>query len=161
MSAVPPTPLDTDRSTAPVEMVIEAAPAELMTSRVGRGVYMTLGVVFLAIGIAGYIVPLLPGTVFLLLATYFFFKSSERMYNWLVNHRWFGSIIRAYRAGYGIPRRIKVYAVGLVFVSIGFSMLVAADGALVRAILLAIAVSVSWFILSRPTTETVLAAQSS
>ena len=161
MSAVQPTPIKTERSAARLEMVIEAPPAELMSSRVGRWVYMTLGVVFLAIGIAGYIVPLLPGTVFLLLATYFFFRSSERMYNWLVSNRWFGVIIRAYRAGYGIPRRIKIYAVGLVFVSIGFSMLMATDGTLVRVILLAIAVSVSWFILSRPTTETVLAAQTS
>jgi len=128
-----------------------------MANRFGRAIYMLLGFACLGLGIAGYIIPLLPGTVFLLLATYFFFKSSERMYNWVVGHRWFGPMIRAYRAGYGIPRRIKVYAVGLIAVSIGFSATVAVDSFVARLILVAIGLSVSIFILSRPTTENMLA----
>ncbi len=137
-------------------LLIEAAPAEVMSNPVGRAIYMLLGFICLGLGIAGYIVPLLPGTVFLLLATYFFFKSSERMYNWVINHRWFGSLIRAYRAGYGIPRRIKIYAIGLMAVSIGFSVAVAVDTTTLRVILVAIAIAVSTFILTRPTTENVL-----
>lgn len=155
MSVARPTPLDDDPPSP--EMVIDAAPVRLISNRLGRAVYMVLGFVCLGVGIAGYIIPLLPGTVFLLLATYFFFKSSERMYNWVVNQRHFGPIIRAYRAGHGIPRRIKAYAVGLVFVSIGFSVVVAVDGAMIRAILVVTAVSVSAFILTRPTTENMLA----
>ena len=140
-----------------LEVVIDAAPAELMESRLGRAVYISLGFVCLGLGIAGYIVPLLPGTVFLLLATYFFFRSSERMYNWLINHRWFGHMIRAYRAGYGIPRRIKFLAIGLIVLSIGVSIAVAVDVAALRVLLAVIGVSVSVFILTRPTTEKVLA----
>ena len=155
MPVVRPTSIRTNPSS--LEIVIDAEPAQVMSNRLGRAVYMVLGFVCLGLGIAGYIVPLLPGTVFLLLATYFFFKSSERMYNWVVNHRWFGPMIRAYRAGYGIPRRIKVYAVGLVVISIGFSAIVAVDDALIRLFLVATAVSVSAFILTRPTTEDMLA----
>lgn len=155
MLAAPTNPANPDRPSP--EMAIEAAPAEIMSSRFGRAVYMVLGFLCLGLGFAGYIVPLLPGTVFLLLATYFFFKSSERMYNWVMNHRRFGPVIRAYRAGYGIPRRIKAYAIALIFVSIGFSALFAVDDATVRAMLAIIALAVSAFILTRPTTEVMLA----
>lgn len=155
MSAARPTPTNTD--SPPLQVVIDAEPAQIMSSRLGRAVYVVLGFACLGLGIAGYIVPLLPGTVFLLLATYFFFKSSERMYDWVINHRWFGHMIRAYRAGYGIPRRIKAYAIALIVVSMGFSIAVAADGVAVRLLLVAIGVAVSTFILTRPTTEDVLA----
>lgn len=127
-----------------------------MTNRVGRAVYLVLGFVCLGLGIAGYVVPLLPGTVFLLMATFFFFRSSERMYNWVLNHPRFGSLIRNYKAGYGIPRRIKVYAIGLIIVSFAVSMTVAVGSWPARLILAAIGVAVSTFIITRPTTENVL-----
>jgi uncharacterized membrane protein YbaN (DUF454 family) len=155
MSAARPTP--TNDETPSLKVVIDAEPAQVMSNPVARAVYIVLGFACLGLGIAGYIVPLLPGTVFLLLATYFFFKSSERMYNWVIDNRWFGPMIRAYRAGYGIPRRIKAYAVGLIVLSIGISIAVAADGIVMRMILVAIAIGVSTFILTRPTTEDVLA----
>ncbi len=138
---------DTQRSTEP---------AEVVASRVGRAVYLVLGFLCLGLGIAGYVVPLLPGTVFLLLATFFFFKSNERMYNWVLNHPRFGPLIRNYRAGHGIPRRIKALAIVLIVVSFGISIAFFASGPVVRLILIACAVGVSAFILTRPTTEVVL-----
>ena len=133
-------------------------PAEVVASRVARGLYLVLGFVCLGLGIAGYIVPLLPGTVFLLLATFFFFKSNERMYNWVLNHPRFGSLIRNYRAGYGIPRKIKVLAIGLIIVSFAVTIGFFATGLVVRLLLIGCAVAVSIFILTRPTTEVVLSA---
>ena len=88
-------------------------PAQVVASRVRRAFYMVLGFLCLGLGIAGYIVPLLPGTVFLLMATFFFFKSNERMYRWVLYHPRFGPFIRNYRAGHGIPRRIKALAIVL------------------------------------------------
>ncbi len=157
MSAAQQSPDSTDRAVAPLELAMEPEPAQLMSSRLGRGVYLVLGFLSLGLGIAGYVVPLLPGTVFLLIATYFFFRSSERMYNWVLNHPWFGSLVRNYLAGYGIPRRIKVYAVALIVVSFATSIAFAVSSQLPRVILVAIAIGVVTFILSRPTTEVVLA----
>ena len=136
---------------------VEIEPAQPVSSRVGRAVYLVLGFVCLGLGIAGYIVPLLPGTVFLLIATFFFFRSSERMYNWVLQHRRFGPLIRNYRAGYGIPRRIKVLAIALIVVSFTISIGFVADGVVLKVALAACAVAVSAFIVSRPTTEVVLA----
>jgi uncharacterized membrane protein YbaN (DUF454 family) len=128
-----------------------------MTSRLGRGFYAVLGFVSLGLGIAGYIVPVLPGTVFLLIATYFFFKSSDRMYRWVMNHRRFGPTVRAYRAGHGIRRRVKVYAITLMLISVGFSLVFAVEGTVMRVLLVALAAAGAAFILTRPTTENVLA----
>jgi uncharacterized membrane protein YbaN (DUF454 family) len=124
---------------------------------VGRAVYLVLGFLCLGLGIAGYIVPLLPGTVFLLMATFFFFRSSQRMYDWVLQHPWFGTLIRNYRAGHGIPRRIKIYAIALIIISFAVSIALVATGLLLRVILVAIGLAVSAFILTRPTTEVVLA----
>ncbi len=128
---------------------------ELLTSRLGRIVYGLLGFLFLGLGIAGYILPVLPGTVFILLAAGAFFRSNERMYRWVLNHRRFGPTIRNYRAGYGIRRRIKIYAVTLVVISVGLSAL-AIDGVWLRVFLVALAAFGVAFILTRPTTEDVL-----
>lgn len=143
-----------DPSDSPVTSI---EPAEIVSSRIGRAVYLVLGLLCLGLGIAGYIVPLLPGTVFLLLATFFFFKSNERMYNWVLNDPRFGPLIRNYRAGYGIPRRIKLLAIGLIAISFTVSIVFVVDSLVVRTILVLCAVSVSTYILTRPTTEIVLA----
>lgn len=149
-------------TTQPTEpgLVTESAasePARPVSSRLVRAVYLFLGFLCLGLGIAGYIVPLLPGTVFLLMATFFFFRSSQRMYDWVLQHPWFGPLIRNYRAGHGIPRRIKIYAISLIAVTFAISISLVATGFLVRLILVATGLAVSTFILTRPTTEVVLA----
>ena len=135
----------------------EVEEAQIVSSRVARVGYAVLGFLCLGLGIAGYIVPVLPGTVFLLASAWFFFKSSERMYLWVVNHPRFGPTVRAYRAGYGIRRKVKVYAITLMWLSVGFSLIFAIDSNAVRVFLLALAGVGTWFILTRPTTEDVIA----
>ena len=78
------------------------------------------------------------------------------MYHWVLNHPRFGELIRNYRAGHGIPRRIKVYAITLIAVSFFVSVVYVAEALLLRATLIACAAGVSTFILTRPTTEKVL-----
>lgn len=152
-----PMPRSSDATVTPVEMVVEPEAVRVISSRLGRAVYLGLGFLSLGLGIAGYIIPLLPGTVFMLIATYFFFRSSERMYNWMVNHPRFGLLIRNYRAGYGIPRRIKVYAISLIVVSFAVTITFTVSNSLARGILVATALAVMAFIVTRPTTEVVLA----
>lgn len=129
----------------------------VMSSRVGRVVYAAAGFVFLGLGIAGYVLPVLPGTVFILVSVWFFAMSNARMYRWVLNHPRFGPTVRAYRAGHGIPRRIKVLAITLMAASIAFSVVFALQSTLPRVILVAVGVVGAVFILTRPTTERVLA----
>ncbi len=135
----------------------EVEAAEVVSSRVGRVVYRILGFFFLGLGIFGVAVPGFPGTVFLLGATWFFFKSSARMYHWVLTHRTLGPTVRAYRAGYGIRRRIKILAISVMMISVGFAVAFAIDSTVLRVLLVSLAAVGAAFILTRPTTEDVLA----
>ncbi|MFN3236028.1 MAG: YbaN family protein [Pseudomonadales bacterium] len=79
------------------------------------------GLLSLGLGIVGAFLPLLPTVPFVLLAAFCFAKSSERLHTWLVNHRAFGRIIRDFEAGNGIPRRVKVRAISLLWISMAIS----------------------------------------
>lgn len=113
-----------------------------------------LGLVALGLGLAGFVVPGLPGVPFLLVAAWAFSMSNERLYRWMMTNRWFGQMLRDYRAGLGIPRRIKVIAVSTVVLVLSISVGWALTGA-IRFVVLALGVVGIAFILTRPTRELV------
>ena len=80
-------------------------------SRTKRAIYLTLGIVMLAIGIVGVWLPLIPTTGPVLLAAWCFARSSERFDQWMLNHRVFGPIVRDWRSGAGFTVRAKIIAV--------------------------------------------------
>lgn len=75
-----------------------------------RALYLLLGLGFTGLGIAGAFLPLLPTTVFLILAAGCFARSSPRLEAWILNHRQFGPLVRDWRAHGAIPRKAKVLA---------------------------------------------------
>jgi uncharacterized protein len=87
-----------------------------------RAVFVVLGTLFLAIGIVGIFVPLLPTTPFLLLASACYLRGSERMHRWLLSHGRLGAYIRAYEEGRGIPLRAKLVALAMMWASIGYGV---------------------------------------
>jgi uncharacterized membrane protein YbaN (DUF454 family) len=114
--------------------------------------YLLQGVGWLSVvlGVIGIFLPVLPTTPFLLLAAACFARSSPRFYHWLVDHPRLGPWIRGYLDGDGIPLKGKVYAIGLMWVSIGFSCwLVPMVWA--RGLMVVSAVLVSVFILRQKT----------
>ncbi len=86
-----------------------------------RLLFVVGGLIAIGLGVVGYFVPGMPGTVFFLIATWFFAQSSPRFYNWVLNHRLFGPLIRDYRAGRGIPGWVKWYASSMIIVVSAFS----------------------------------------
>ena len=78
------------------------------------------GTVFLAIGIAGVILPLMPGTVFLLIASACYVRGSKRLHTWLTNHPVLGRYLRAVREG--MPIRAKIIALTMMWAAIIFSI---------------------------------------
>ncbi len=111
--------------------------------RLVRGVWIGGGTFFVGLGIAGIFLPLLPTTPFLLLAGACYARGSKRFYNWLVDNRWFGNYIRNYRQRKGIPLKIKILSISLLWVTIGYSAVFVASIPLVRAILIGIAIGVT------------------
>ncbi len=112
-----------------------------------------LGVISLSLGILGIFLPLLPTTPFLLLAAALFAKSSERLYNWLLNHKYFGPYIKNFREHRSIPLHIKIIAITLLWTTISYSALFIVPLLFVKILLFAIAIAVSIYILSFKTSK--------
>lgn len=75
-----------------------------------RVVYFVLGLACLILGLIGIVVPGMPTTVFILLAGYFWARSSRRFYAWLLAHRLFGRMIINWQTHRAIPRFAKYLA---------------------------------------------------
>jgi uncharacterized membrane protein YbaN (DUF454 family) len=101
------------------------------------------GTFFVALGVLGVFLPVLPTTPFLLLAAVCYARSSERFYSWLLNNRWCGEYIRNYREGRGIPLKQKVFAIMLLWLTIGYAALFVVSLWWIKLILVAIAVGVT------------------
>lgn len=113
---------------------------------------ITCGTFSVALGVLGLFVPLLPTTPFLLLAAACYARSSEKLYDWLLGNRWFGEYIRNYREGKGIPLKRTAVAIVLLWLTIGYTAIVAVSLLWVRLILLAIAGGVTVHLVSISTT---------
>lgn len=73
-----------------------------------KGLYATLGIIATILGIVGILLPLLPTTPFLLLASFLFARSNARLNRWLLHHRRLGPYIQAFRGNTGLTREQKV-----------------------------------------------------
>ena len=61
-----------------------------------KKLYFVLGFTFFIIGLLGYYLPILPGTIFLIISAYFFMHSSQKFYNKIVNNPYYGRTIKLY-----------------------------------------------------------------
>jgi uncharacterized membrane protein YbaN (DUF454 family) len=86
-----------------------------------RGVLLTFGWISVGLGALGVVLPGWPTTVWLLIAAFFFARSSPRFYRWLLTHRIFGPIVRDIRAGLGLPLRAKVFVISMIVLFAGGS----------------------------------------
>ena len=59
-----------------------------------RKVYQVLGWASVGMAVVGFALPGIPGAPFVVLAGYFFIRSSPRSHAWLLQSRWFGPILR-------------------------------------------------------------------
>lgn len=69
-----------------------------------RLLWNTLGMFFVGLGYIGVIVPGVPTTIFLIIATWCFTKGSPKFHAWLINHPKFGSVIRDWYEKRVFPR---------------------------------------------------------
>jgi uncharacterized membrane protein YbaN (DUF454 family) len=79
-----------------------------------RFIWLLTGLVALAMGAVGVVLPLLPTTPFLLVAAFAFARSSERMNRWLREHRVFGSLIDNWHRDGSIDPKTKQTAITVI-----------------------------------------------
>ncbi|MCB2224787.1 MAG: YbaN family protein, partial [Actinobacteria bacterium] len=96
------------------------------------------------------VLPLVPTTGPLLLAAFFFARSSDRFHTWLITHPRFGPLIEGYRSGRGIPRWAKVWALTAMTFAFGTSAAFVATHWAARVIVLAVAVGAIGFVARLP-----------
>ena len=101
------------------------------------------GTLCTGLGIIGVFVPILPTTPFLLLAAACYMRSSERFYHWLIDNRVFGGYVRNYIEGRGMPVRIKIPTILLLWLAIGLSIAFAVQDTVIRIVLICVAVGVT------------------
>jgi uncharacterized membrane protein YbaN (DUF454 family) len=127
-----------------------------ITNPVLRGALIVAGLMLTGLGIAGFVLPGLPGTPLLLVAAWLFSLSNDRLYRWMVTNRWFGQGIADYRAGLGIPRRAKAISATMVFVVVSISVGLALDAWWLRLAVAGLGAYGIFFILTRPTREVII-----
>lgn len=79
-------------------------------SRLTRPLWLALGCLMVVLGIFGALLPLMPTTIFLILAAGCFARSSPRLEAALLRHPRFGPSVLAWRREGAIPRRAKLLA---------------------------------------------------
>ncbi|MFY0681988.1 MAG: YbaN family protein [Thalassovita sp.] len=89
-----------------------------------RYIWATLGLISLGLGLIGVVLPLLPTVPFMLLAAFFFARSSERLHNWLIQHPTFGPSIVDWNEHGAIHPRAKKLATASIVVVFGVSLLI-------------------------------------
>jgi hypothetical protein len=121
-----------------------------ITQNISKPVWNIAGSFFVAVGVVGIFVPLLPTTVFLLLAAACYNKGSERFHHWLINNKLLGPYIRNFKQKNGIPMAVKIRTIILLWMTIGLSIYVV-NLLHVTIILLTVAAGVTVFLLTRKT----------
>lgn len=115
-----------------------------------RFALLAFGWANVALGLIGLVLPVLPTTVFLLIALWAFSKSSPRLHRWLFAHPRFGRSLRAWHAHRVIPLRAKLLAVGAMAGSLACVALFVARSWELPAALGALLAPIAAYILSRP-----------
>ena len=131
---------------------LQNRPTTSKKQRILKPLLLFGGTVCLVLGAIGIFLPILPTTPFLLLSAACYLRSSERMYNWLIGNRWFGTYIKNYREGKGIPLKTKVLAVVVLWAGILYSAIMVVDEFFIAQLaLLIIALGVSIHLVRLPT----------
>lgn len=112
-------------------------------NRLVRILLIASGTFFVALGVLGLFLPVLPTTPFLLLAAVCYARSSERFYHWLLTNRWCGEFIRNYREGNGIPLKQKALTLVVLWLVIGYTAWFVVSLWWVKLILVGIAAGVT------------------
>lgn len=86
-----------------------------------RRLYLAAGVLFVALGAVGAVLPLLPTVPFLLLAAFCFARSNPEWERHIVEHPVWGPQVRDWRERRAIPRRAKVAAIATLVAGVGFT----------------------------------------
>jgi|WetSurMetagenome_2_1015567.scaffolds.fasta_scaffold462890_2 uncharacterized protein len=94
---------------------------DIKENRLIRLAWVAFGFLMVTMGIIGALLPVIPGTVFFVLAAIAFAKSSEKFYKMLIHNRWIGPHLQNYLEEKFIPIRTKIVAISFLWISVTIS----------------------------------------
>ena len=113
-----------------------------MVNRIKKCLLVIIGTISLILGITGLFLPVLPTTPFLLLASFCYLRSSQRLYRWLMTRKVIGAYIYNYITYKAVLKSTKVFSIIFLWVTLVTSMLLI-DNWYVRAFLILVGIGVS------------------
>ncbi|ASM51560.1 hypothetical protein PESP_a3803 [Pseudoalteromonas espejiana DSM 9414] len=113
--------------------------------------FKALGLMLVALGIIGIVLPVMPTTIFFILALTCFTRSSPALEHWLLNHPRYGVTLKQWQAHKVVPVKAKCYAaIGML---IGFIFLLYSSAPIWVAYMVAmIEIAVMVYLIKRPST---------
>ncbi|KQM66568.1 MULTISPECIES: YbaN family protein [unclassified Sphingomonas] len=120
-------------------------------NRLSRWGWIMLGWLCVALGFIGAILPVMPTTIFLILAAGCFARGSPRLERWLLDHPRFGPTLTAWRRDGAIGRRAKVLACSGIAVGYALFLLGARPGIGLALAVAALMTGCAAYIVTRPT----------
>ena len=118
-----------------------------------RVLFTGLGLVCVSLGFVGAFLPLVPSTVFILVAAGCFARGDPRLLRRLRRHRVFGPALRDWRAGRGLSARAKVAAALSITLTFGFSIGFVVEPPLLKLLLALFALGLVTYLLRQPTSR--------
>lgn len=119
----------------------------LAGSPVARALFIVLGSILVGVGVLGIFLPLLPHTIFFLLAAACYSRGSERAHTWLMSNRLFGRYLRNYSEHRGATPGTKIVTIVTLWVGLAISAWLIAPPLWVYAILAAVGLGVTTYVL--------------
>ena len=123
----------------------------IVLNRFKRVVLVTLGLICLGLGIIGYVLPGLPGTIWLIIEATLFLRSSDRLYNFVISNRLFGRQVGAFLKTGAMPLKAKIISVVSIWIFSLISIFLAPYTWLFKGPVLILAIVGTIYITSRPT----------
>ena len=124
-----------------------------MHKEILRLIYILLGTIFLIIGSIGIIVPGLPTTPFLLLTAFFYIRSSRKLYDWLLNHKFLSKYIYDFVENKSMPLHSKIIAIGMMLVMVSISVIFFIETMIWKIIVSVLGIIGIVVVLNLPTTK--------
>ena len=101
---------------------MQSSELEIKSNPFIRILWLALGLLFTVIGLIGLIVPALPTTPLMIVAAACFFRSSKRLFNWVLSNKYFGNYVKDFREGRGMPRKAKFTSIFFIWLFVSLSV---------------------------------------
>ena len=132
---------------------MQEADKKTVVGSLKKVIYLTVGSISLAAGLVGVFLPIIPTTPFILLSAWCFFRSSERLFQWVVSNETLGPTIQNYHEGKGITKNTKIRAIVMMWLAITLSVYFFVNNIYLTALLYIIAIGVSVYLYRLPTVK--------